>query len=75
MSLLASAPLPAPSPTDDGAAEDPNPPATVRSPDPGVARPWPPLLELGEPAGEKGADILYEWGIGSFPASDPPSNW
>jgi hypothetical protein len=75
MSLVASAPLPTPSQTDDGAAGDPHPPATVRSPDPGVARQGPALREVGEPAGLEGPDILYEWGIGSFPASDPPSNW
>ena len=20
-------------------------------------------------------DIVHEWGLGSFPASDPPANW
>ena len=23
----------------------------------------------------EGLDIVYEWGIQSFPASDPPANW
>lgn len=30
----------------------------------------------GDRAGEPSApDIVEVWGLGSFPASDPPSNW
>jgi hypothetical protein len=26
-------------------------------------------------ASDEGFDIVHEWGIQSFPASDPPANW
>ena len=44
-----------------------------------VPEPVPPLpSDPGEPAEEPGAgawDIVDDWGVASFPASDPPSNW
>jgi hypothetical protein len=33
----------------------------------------PVVLTSSEQAGP--VDIVEEWGIGSFPASDPPANW
>jgi len=24
---------------------------------------------------ERGTDVVHEWGLQSFPASDPPANW
>lgn len=45
----------------------------------GDSCPWPRVDE--EPAdrrargGDERRDIVEEWGIGSFPASDPPANW
>lgn len=44
----------------------------------------PPVTPVVHPAVEvvsepipsnEGLDIVYEWGIQSFPASDPPANW
>jgi len=47
------------------------------------SRPWPApaLVHHGaesavEPvAPERGTDVVHEWGLQSFPASDPPANW
>jgi hypothetical protein len=75
MTLLASARSQAPSPTDDGPVRDPHQPAPVRSVDTSAARPRLAMRETGEPTTLKRLDIVYEWGIESFPASDPPSNW
>jgi hypothetical protein len=31
---------------------------------------------VAEPAAAEGElDLVYEWGLQSFPASDPPANW
>ena len=44
-------------------------------------RPTPALVPRGaeiavEPvASVPGTDIVHEWGLQSFPASDPPANW
>ena len=38
----------------------------------------PPLPGPWEPSGDReagGWDIVDDWGVASFPASDPPSNW
>lgn len=75
MSVLAS-PSQAPPATETGARmgrQPSSPGARARGPRPSVQGLAP--LTVGEPAGQQDLDIVYEWGIGSFPASDPPSNW
>jgi len=42
------------------------------SPWPGVARPFPPAPRS---APWSAWDLVDEWGMQSFPASDPPANW
>jgi hypothetical protein len=32
-------------------------------------------IVLEPPDSEGGCDIVQEWGLQSFPASDPPANW
>jgi hypothetical protein len=47
------------------------------------SRPWPATALVHHGAGiaaesaasERGTDIVHEWGLQSFPASDPPANW
>jgi len=44
-----------------------------------LGRRWPsvgtlPTVPTGDEDG-RGWDIVEEWGLQSFPASDPPSNW
>ena len=34
-----------------------------------------PANRLGAPAARDFDDMVDEWGMQSFPASDPPSNW
>ena len=47
-------------------------PEPVTPPTSGLSEP----SEDGEALGrDMGWDIVDEWGIQSFPASDPPSNW
>jgi hypothetical protein len=36
-------------------------------------RPPPPII--GAEQGRRLIDIVEEWGLQSFPASDPPANW
>jgi len=36
----------------------------------------PAVEDVGEPIESNGGlDIVHEWGVQSFPASDPPANW
>lgn len=66
-------------------AGSPTPTATGRSRQPGRSATAPPLeslpgSRLGAPPVAEAAqpppfDVVEEWGIESFPASDPPSNW
>jgi hypothetical protein len=48
-----------------------------RAPQPPVSPVVHPAVEVvSEPIpSNEGLDIVYEWGIQSFPASDPPANW
>jgi hypothetical protein len=47
--------------------------AQVDALDPPVVPSTPVVLTGSEQAGP--VDIVHEWGMQSFPASDPPANW
>jgi hypothetical protein len=35
----------------------------------------PPVESVEAPRPERPVDIVEQWGLDSFPASDPPANW
>jgi hypothetical protein len=50
----------------------------VADPDPAGAARKPSTADTGAPAGRPDAtslDLVELWGLGSFPASDPPATW
>ena len=49
----------------------------VPTSDPPLAPPPDPATSVAQAASTltRELDIVEEWGVGSFPASDPPANW